>query len=315
MSHKRSRPEGPETGESDHHAVKTAESILKGTIPFVRHTNDGDFDPLKMWKILTWNVDGLHTLIRGHEKEFMNLMREEAPDVLCMQDTKLYEGEGETIGKVPDYIHYDSCNIVTKGHAGTRVYVKNGIPHEVSYGLDLRDHDGEGRVIVVSLPTFSVINTYVPNSGIKLERLSERVNDWDKKMEACLRHVSDSTKKPIIWTGDLNVAERDYDRYFNDELGWNSMQECPGFTPEERTSFRRILARMNMVDGFRHLYPNSSQVYSFWSNRIHARDKNAGWRLSYFILSEPLVRWLIDSFMLPEYATTNHCPCVAWLHK
>eukprot|EP00759_Apiculatamorpha_spiralis_P044907 PhF_6_TR41711/c0_g1_i1/m.63285/K10771/APEX1; AP endonuclease 1 len=291
----------------------TEESILQGTVPFVRATKDSDFDKSSMAKIICWNVAGLRAALRKNEKEFLQLFKTESPDVVCLQETKL-QSDDTDIGKVPGYACYDSCSTQKKGYSGTRIYVKDGIEHSVKYGLGYNDeHEPEGRVITVTLPQFSVVNSYVPNSGMKLERLEERVQTWDPQMEACLANIEKKTKKPVIWTGDLNVAERDYDRYF--ATNYKAMQKCPGFTPEERASFRGILQRTNMVDSFRHLYPNACHAYSYWSARFGCKGKNQGWRLDYFVLSQSLVTSLVDTFMLSDHPGSDHCPLVLWMKK
>ena len=289
----------------------TEKSILAGTVPFERITSEKDFDTKAMYKIITWNMAGLRAVARNHEEGFLSLMHTEAPDVLCVQETKLQSDDSDYLA-VPGYSFYDSFSMEKKGYSGTRVYVKDGIPHDVTYGLDgAKKADPEGRIIIVSLPTFVVVNAYVPNVGMKLERLTERIKKWDPKMEACLANLQKT--KPVIWTGDLNVAERDYDRYFTGSF--NQMQKSPGFTPEERSSFRGMLDRTKMVDAFRQLYPTAVNAYSFWSTRFGGKAKGQGWRLDYFVISRALLGSLVDSFMMPDVSGSDHCPCVLWIKR
>merc|ERR1712232_726485 len=144
----------------------------------------------------------------------------------------------------------------------------------------------------------ALVNSYVPNSGLKLERLEYRVQDYDPLVRQYLRDLGKKySKGGVIWTGDLNVAERDYDRFFNN---FKAMQKCPGFTPEERASFRETLAQTEMVDAFRDLYPNAHDTYTFWSKRFDQKSKNNGWRLDYFVVSKDLLPKVVDVYPLPD---------------
>ena len=318
-------------------AKVTEESILEGTIPFQRASKDSDFTSDSMVKILSWNVAGLRAVMRNWDKEFHQLFETERPDVVCLQETKLQPNAAENakLAKVSGYVFYESCSSAKKGYSGTRIYVRDSVPHRIwsfhpskqcsdkgkmeivgGNHSDLsraEPHDAEGRIIVLEFATLFLVNTYVPNAGMELKRLSYRVSQWDRDMKTCLQKLQseENGKKSVIWAGDLNVAERDYDRYF--QGSYAQMQKCAGFTPEERASFRALLTETSMVDSFRHLYPNASKAYTFWSARIGGRARGLGWRLDYFVLSRALLTRLVDSFTLPNIRGSDHCPIALWL--
>ncbi|KNH07584.1 apurinic/apyrimidinic endonuclease [Perkinsela sp. CCAP 1560/4] len=302
----------------------TKESIESQTSDFIRLTKDSDFDEATMTKVITWNVNGLRAISQS-KKDFMELFTKEKPDIVCLQETKLSRDVKniDSMGEVEGYSHYD-CIGLKKGYSGTRVYVKKSIHHSVlGYTLDFTTDesssstiDDEGRVIIIEFDSIVVVNTYVPNAGDGLKRVDYRVKEWDRKMEGCLQRINTyltgtGKNKNVIWTGDLNVAERDYDRYF--QKSYTEMGKCAGFSPMERDSFRQILQKNDMVDAFRALYPTAAPVYSFWSYRILGRKNNMGWRLDYFVLQKSLMKLVADCFMLPSVLGSDHCPCVLWL--
>lgn len=295
----------------------TEESVLEGTVPFKRLTSDGDFDGKKMLKFISWNVAGLRALL-NKSKDLEALIKKEEPDILCLQETKLSDwADCPKLGKVPGYDFYDSISVAKKGYSGTRTYVKQGISATVAFGFDLSNpttHDNEGRVVTAILDggKLAVVNSYVPNAGMQLERLDYRVEEYDPLVRKYLGQLGQA-HEGVIWTGDLNVAERDYDRFFGGTF--KQMQKCPGFTPEERVSFRKTLKETKMIDSFRHLYPNAHKAYSFWSIRFNQRAKGNGWRLDYFVASACLAKRIVDCFMLPQYQSSDHCPIVLWLKK
>lgn len=175
------------------------------------------------------------------------------------------------------------------------------------------------------LPQLAVVNTYVTNSGMTLERLPYRVLHFDPAMRSylvdvqkrCLSHASspcDGVPAGLIWTGDLNVAEKDFDRYFSGT--WKTMQECSGFTPEERFSFRKTLDALGGgADVFRELYPNAGPSYTFWSKRIRGKEKGLGWRLDYFVVSKQLIPYIVDVFPMTEIDASDHCPVQMWMRR
>ena len=287
------------------------EAILEGTTPFERCTNDTAFDPKTCYKIISWNVDGLRALLKG--ENLSKLVKDQQPDVLCLQETKLQKDAAPTIGSLPGYTFFDTCSTEKLGYSGVRVYVRDGLnlgPEGVKYGLKGGKMDTEGRTINLPLPECWIVNTYVPNAGMKLERLEYRTQTWDPAM---LEHLLELEKdRPVVWTGDLNVAERDYDRFFTGS--YKQMEKSPGFTPEERASFR-AMTEPGRIDAFRMLYPNAAKIYSFWSTRFNQRPKNNGWRLDYFVVSDALKDKVVDTFMLPDVMGSDHCPIVLWLKK
>ena len=308
------------------HPSPTKESILAQTCPFVRLTKDSDFNGHGMTKIITWNVNGLRATLKC-EENFHALFEEENPDIVCLQETKLsrHVEDLSLLGYIKGYVHYD-CISAKNGYSGTRMYVRESINHEViarslQFSAGHKNNiiqDDEGRVIIIEFDSIVIINTYVPNAGDGLKRVDYRVSEWDEKMCECIDQIQKylqkgGKKKEVIWTGDLNVAERDFDRYF--QKSYEDMGKVAGFSPMERSSFRNILQRNNMVDSFRELYPRSAPVYSFWSYRIQGRKFNLGWRLDYFVVQKSLMDLVKDTFMLSHITGSDHCPCVLWLNK
>ena len=301
-------------------ATITEESVLAGTVPFQRKTTDKDFDPKKMWKFITWNVAGLRAVCRNGT-ELQDLIKQENPDVLCIQEVKVQDlEEAAGLGQIPGYSFEDCVSTSKKGYSGTRTYIKDGIKFKNQkapfFGDTGKTEDDEGRILTTQIDAGSgsplyVVNSYVPNSGMKLERLEYRDQTFDPQMRNYLHHLQTS-KAPVIWTGDLNVAERDYDRFFNN---WKAMCKCPGFTPEERVSFRKTLEETKMVDSLRHLYPNAHKVYTFWSKMFNQRAKGNGWRLDYFVVSQQLASKIVDCFPLPDFKSSDHVPLVLWLQR
>lgn len=296
--------------------VITEESILEGTVPFVRATRDADFNEKTTVRILSWNVAGLRAVLKKGT-ELQQLVLDRNPDILCLQETKISDWDDcKNHGVLPGYSYVDSISVAKKGYSGTRTYIRNGLDAKHTFGFDLgkpEKHDEEGRVLSSTLPSLSlrVINSYVPNAGMTLDRLDYRVDSYDPLMRDFLK--KSGSEDGLIWTGDLNVAERDFDRFF--ATNFKQMQKSPGFTPQERESFRETLRATGMVDAFRYKYPNASKVYSFWSARFNQRATNSGWRLDYFVISAALAARVIDCFMLPGYTASDHCPIELWLKK
>ena len=306
------------TRKASSSAGPTEQALLEGTIPFVRRCADADFDPIKHIKFISWNVAGLRAQLSKCD-DLAKLVEAEAPDVLCLQETKLSDWSGlETLGPLPGYTHADTISATKKGYSGCRTYVKRALDCVHSFGFNLKrptEHDDEGRVLTTNVFNLAVVNSYVPNVGQNLDRLGYRTGTFDPTMRSHLRALdSAGANGRVVWTGDLNVAERDYDRYF--ATSFKAMQQCAGFTPEERASFRDTLARSGMVDAFRHLYPNSHKHFTFFSNRfVNNRALNNGWRLDYFVVSAALASKVVDCFTLPAYASSDHVPVVLWLAR
>ena len=280
-------------------------------------------------------------------------LAEEQPDVLMVQETKINTGQ-ESVGSVNGYRHVDAFSTAKRGYSGTRSYIKaslnsvhwRGIPKDVHgvfgeamkclpksprSGWNLNDkayRENEGRIVTTLVEQKGVtplllVNTYVPNSGEGLRRLSYRVGTWDKMLEKYLIDLQEcaGTSANVILGGDMNVAERDYDRHHNGK--WPEMIRSAGFTPEERCSFRVLLEKAGMVDAFRHLYPKAADVYTYWGYRhplgkYENRNRNHGWRLDYFLVPEQLAgqeNLIVDVFPQPKQLGSDHCPLMMWLRK
>lgn len=244
-------------------------------------------------KLISWNVNGLRACVgKGNFYEFV---RNENPDILCLQETKLQEGQIEM--DLPGYHAYWNY-AEKKGYSGTAVLAKEE-PLSVSYGLGIEEHDHEGRVITLEYPDYYLVTEYVPNSKQQLERLDYRMT-WEDAFLSYVKKLEE--KKPVIFCGDLNVAHREIDL-----KNPSSNHHNAGFTDEERGKMSQILAS-GFTDTWRHFYPDTEGVYSWWSYRFHAREKNAGWRIDYFIVSDVLVPRLKDAMIYTEVYGSDHCP-------
>ncbi|KPA77869.1 apurinic/apyrimidinic endonuclease-redox proteinAP-endonuclease [Leptomonas pyrrhocoris] len=355
---------------------KTEEEIWADVTTFQRRTTDSDFDPQQMFKIITWNVAGLRGMLKKDDAALKDFLAAEQPDILCLQETKLNVDDAAgnaKLGVVDGYAFVDHPCAYKKGYSGTRTYMRTHSMVEQLHARCTRGFtlpsdnasvalsaplvegtgDEEGRILTtflspesststppssssVAAPRLAVVNTYVPNSGMTLDRLPLRVQSFDPLMREYLKKLDDwsstsgksggsksaaaaaapnTTPPPhgFIWTGDLNVAERDYDRYYAGTF--KTMQECSGFTPEERNSFRQTVATTDAVDVFRSLYPNAAPAYTFWSMRINGRAKGLGWRLDYFVVSSRLMPFVVDCFPMPNVTKSDHCPVQLWMRK
>ena len=302
--------------------VVTEEAAFAGTTAFERITKDADFDASTMLRIVSWNVAGLRGFINkgGDLDKFCQV---EKPDILCLQETKLSDpADCAKIGAISGYSHVDNISTAKKGYSGTRTYVRDGLTtakpvHAFSFDINKPDEcDAEGRIVTTALADLAdltIVNTYVPNSGMTLDRLGYRTNTFDPQMRGFLKSIP--WQDSVVWTGDLNVAERDYDRFWGGNF--KSMQKSPGFTPEERASFRTTLQDCKMVDAFRLKYPAAAKAgtYTFFSARFNQRAKGNGWRLDYFVVSAALAARVVDCFPLTPYADSDHQPLVMWLRR
>lgn len=246
-------------------------------------------------KIVAFNVNGIRAILKkGLEESFEKLN----PDVFVIEETKLSEDLHLDFPFVPKgYTPYWSVSKVKKGYSGVAILTRVA-PLNVFYGLNNEKYDDEGRIITLEFPSFYLIGAYVPNSGEDLKRLRFRMGFEDD----LLAYMKDlDQKKPVILTGDLNVAHEEIDIKNPSANVHNA-----GFTPEERAKFSRLLQN-GFVDSFRQLYPSKVQ-YSWWSYRFHARENNAGWRIDYFVLSQRLMDKVIDSKIHNEIEGSDHCP-------
>lgn len=245
-------------------------------------------------KLISWNVNGLRACVR---KGFLEYFTEMDADIFCVQETKLQEGQ--ILLDLPGYKQYWNY-AEKKGYSGTAVFTKKE-PLSVSYGVGERDEELEGRIITLEYETFYLVNMYVPNSQRDLARLDYRLQ-WEDEIFAYIRDLD--SKKPVILCGDLNVAHQEIDLRNPKTNRGNS-----GFTEEERGKFSRLLGG-GFVDSFRHFYPDREEVYSWWSYMSKVRERNIGWRIDYFVVSERLATKLADAEVHCEIMGSDHCPVV-----
>ncbi len=243
-------------------------------------------------KFISWNVNGIRACL---EKGFLDSFHSLDADIFCLQETKCQEGQVEI--PLEGYHQYWS-SAKKKGYSGTAIFTKQE-PLSVSYGLGIEEHDQEGRVITLEYPDFYFITVYTPNSQDGLKRLDYRMH-WEDDFLAFLKGLEE--KKPIIFCGDLNVAHREIDL-----KNPKTNHKNAGFTDEERACFSRLL-EAGFVDTFRYFYPEQEGIYSWWSYRFKAREKNAGWRIDYFITSPSLVGRLAGAAIHTEIYGSDHCP-------
>ncbi len=243
-------------------------------------------------KLISWNVNGLRACVN---KGFLDVFKQLDGDIFCIQESKLQEGQIEL--ELPGYGQYWNY-AKKKGYSGTAVFAKEE-PLSVSYGIGIEEHDQEGRVITLEYEKYYLVTVYTPNSQSELARLSYRM-EWE---EAFLTYLSElKERKPVIFCGDLNVAHQEIDL-----KNPKTNRKNAGFTDEEREKFS-ILLEHGFIDTFRYFYPEKEQVYSWWSYRFKAREKNAGWRIDYFCVSEELKQYLRDAKIHTDIMGSDHCP-------
>jgi len=242
-------------------------------------------------KFISWNVNGLRAVVG---KDFAGIFEDLQADFFCLQETKLQAGQIDL--EFPGYTSYWNY-AEKKGYSGTAVFTKHE-PLSVAYGIGEEEHDHEGRVITLEYPDFYLITVYVPNSQDELKRLDYRMT-WEDAFLAYIKRLDE--KKPVIYCGDLNVAHQEIDL-----KNPKTNQKNPGFTEQEREKMSRVLAS-GFCDSYRTLYPDKVE-YSWWSYRFHAREKNTGWRIDYFILSDRLKDRIADASIHTEIFGSDHCP-------
>ena len=243
-------------------------------------------------KLISWNVNGLRACVG---KGFYESLATLDADVVCLQETKLQAGQIDiSLEGYETYWNYAD----KKGYSGTAIFTRRH-PLSVTYGLGIDLHDHEGRIITAEYEDFYLVTAYVPNSQDGLRRLDYR-QQWDKDLRAYLKDLE--TRKPVVLCGDLNVAHREIDL-----KNPKSNRKNAGFTDEEREGFQQLLDA-GFVDTFRHFYPDQTDIYSWWSYRFRAREKNAGWRIDYFVVSEALRPLLESAAIHTEIFGSDHCP-------
>lgn len=245
-------------------------------------------------KLISWNVNGLRACMK---KGFMDYFNRENSDIFCIQETKIQEGQVNL--ELEGYYKYWNY-AVKKGYSGTAVFTKSK-PISVKYGIEIDEYDQEGRVITLEFEKFYLIDAYTPNSCRELERLDYRMS-WEDIFLKYMKRLDNS--KPVILCGDLNVAHEEIDLK-NPETN----RKNAGFTDEERQKMTNML-ESGFIDTFRYLYPQKEQAYTWWSYMRKARERNSGWRIDYFIISERLKDFLKDSIIHSDIMGSDHCPIV-----
>lgn len=243
-------------------------------------------------KLISWNVNGLRACV---EKNFMEDFKKLNADIFCLQETKLQAGQIAL--DLPGYHQYWNY-AEKKGYSGTAVFTR-AEPLSVSYGIGVEEHDHEGRVITLEYEDFYLVTVYTPNSQDGLARLDYRMK-WEDDFLSYIQTLDE--KKPVIYCGDLNVAHKEIDL-----KNPKTNRKNAGFTDEERGKMTHVL-ESGFVDTFRYFYPDQEGIYSWWSYRFRAREKNAGWRIDYFIVSERLTGRLEDAGIHTEIFGSDHCP-------
>ncbi len=243
-------------------------------------------------KLISWNVNGLRACAgKGFEESFKAL----DADFFCLQETKMQAGQLDLVfSGYESYWNYAD----KKGYSGTAIYTRQK-PLNVSYGIGIDEHDHEGRVITLEMENFFLVTVYTPNSQDGLKRLDYRMK-WEDDFQAYLKGLDE--KKPVIVCGDMNVAHEEIDL-----KNPKTNRKNAGFTDEEREKFSQLLEK-GFVDTFRYFYPDKTEAYSWWSYRFHAREKNAGWRIDYFVVSERLADKLEGASIHNEVYGSDHCP-------
>lgn len=245
-----------------------------------------------MTKLISWNVNGIRACAG---KGFLDFFRQADADVFCLQETKLQAGQLEL--DLPGYYQYWNY-AEKKGYSGTALFTRQE-PLSVTYGIGIPDHDREGRVITAEFPDYYVVTCYTPNSQNELARLDYRM-EWEDAWLGYLKGLEE--RKPVVFCGDLNVAHQEIDL-----KNPKTNRKNAGFTDQEREKFTRLL-EAGFVDTYRYFYPQQEGVYSWWSYRFKAREKNAGWRIDYFCVSETLKSRLESAAIHTEILGSDHCP-------
>lgn len=245
-----------------------------------------------MKKFISWNVNGIRACLK---KDFYASFEQLDADIFCLQETKMQEGQAEL--DLPGYHQYWNY-AEKKGYSGTAIFTKEE-PVSVSYGIGIPEHDTEGRVITAEFENYYFITVYVPNSQDGLRRLDYRMK-WEDDFLAYIKELD--SKKPVIYCGDLNVAHQEIDL-----KNPSSNHNNAGFTDDERAKFTNVIEN-GFTDSFRHFYPDLAETYSWWSYRFQSRERNAGWRIDYFMVSDKIADKMKDAKIHNEIYGSDHCP-------
>ena len=243
-------------------------------------------------KLISWNVNGLRACMN---KGFQDFLVASGADIFCVQETKMQKGQAEF--DFPGFEEYWN-SAEKKGYSGTAVFTKIK-PLSVSYDIGIAEHDQEGRVITAEFEDFYLVNVYTPNSQRELARLDYRMQ-WEDAFRAYVKRLDE--KKPTIICGDLNVAHKEIDL-----KNFKTNHKNAGFTDEERAKMTELL-EAGFIDSFRHLYPDKEGIYTWWSYMFKAREKNAGWRIDYFVVSNRFADRISDSLIYTDIMGSDHCP-------
>ena len=247
-------------------------------------------------KLISWNVNGLRAAMT---KGFEEFFKKENADIFCIQETKMQESQiDENIKNMLGdyYVYWNSAE--KKGYSGTAIFSKIK-PINVTYGIGIEEHDKEGRVITLEFKEFYMVTIYTPNSKRELERLEYR-QIWEDEIRKYLSELD--KRKPVIMCGDLNVAHKEIDL-----KNPKTNRRNAGFTDEERNKMTELLDN-GFVDSFRYLYPDKEECYTWWSYMFHAREKNVGWRIDYFIVSEKIKHKIEEAKIYQDILGSDHCP-------
>ncbi len=247
-----------------------------------------------MKKFISWNVNGLRACV---QKGFCEYFKEADADVFCIQETKLQKGQIDLSEMLDGYHDFWNC-AEKKGYSGVAMFTKDE-PISVAYGMGIPEHDTEGRLITAEFEDYYLITCYTPNSQNELRRLDYRI-EWEKALRGYIAGLEQ--KKPVMICGDLNVAHNEIDL-----KNPKTNRRNAGFTDEERAEMTNLLG-MGYIDTYRHFYPDAEGEYSWWSYRFRAREKNAGWRIDYFIASKKLKNRLRSAAIHQEIFGSDHCP-------
>lgn len=243
-------------------------------------------------KLISWNVNGIRACV---QKGFLDFFNEIEADIFCIQESKMQKGQLEL--ELEGYYQYWNY-AEKKGYSGTAIFTKKE-PISVTYGINIEEHDKEGRVITLEFDNFYMVTVYTPNSQNELARLDYRM-EWEEDFRKYLKNLE--LKKPVIVCGDMNVAHKEIDL-----KNPKTNHKKAGFTDEEREKFT-ILLESGFTDTYRYFYPDVADIYSWWSYRFSARAKNAGWRIDYFLTSKVLNDKLINAKIHTEVLGSDHCP-------
>ncbi|NJD01006.1 MAG: exodeoxyribonuclease III [Ruminiclostridium sp.] len=245
-----------------------------------------------MAKLISWNVNGLRACVG---KGFTEFFKKADADIFCIQESKLQDGQIEL--SLEGYRQYWN-HAAKKGYAGTAIFSRIK-PLSVTYGIGIEEHDKEGRVITLETDEYYVVTVYTPNARSGLERLSYRMT-WEDDFRSWLKFLDG--KKPVIVCGDMNVAHKEIDI-----KNAASNKNSAGFTVEERNKFSELL-EAGFIDTYRHFFPDRKDAYTWWSYMFNAREKNVGWRIDYFCVSERLEDRLVSANILAAVQGSDHCP-------